>query len=478
MTKSLPERPNLTNLKKQAKSLLKAHKAGDPTVCAVLRHLHRFSGMADSEILAAEIVLAEAQFAIAIEYGFKDWAAMKASVESPSTEVVVQPEQDEDGKAIVKRILGVAFERGASDIHLEWNHSRLTPRLRVDGNLVAPGIDIPLGLQDDVIASIKALACIDVDGHSTVQDGRARVERGGHQYDLRVSIMPYVGGESAVIRILDRQAPLIALENQNLTPANLACLRRWQNSPNGLFIVSGPTGSGKTTTLYSVLVELAAKGERKILTCEDPVEYVLDGVNQQAINEAAGLTPMRVLRGLMRQDPDVVMIGEIRDLETLQAAVQFSVLGHLVLTSMHTADAPGAVQRLLDTHIEPYLLNSALLGIMAQRLVRKLCPACREEREPEEWVRESLKSIGGKVRDFKSKGCNECKGVGYRGRAAVHEILEMSDALRTAIGRQPGKDALYQAAIAAGMIPLRTDALTKAFDGLTSIQEAMRVCGQ
>lgn len=220
---------------------------------------------------------------------------------------------------------------------------------------------------------------------------------------------------------------------------------------------------------------MAASGDRKILTCEDPVEYVLDGVNQ-AVNEAAGLTPSRILRGLMRQDPNIVMIGEIRDLETLQGALQFAVTGHLVLTSMHTSDAAGAVQRLLDMHIEPYSLNSSLLGVMVQRHVRKLCTACREEHEPEAWVRESFKEIG-IVHDFRGKGCDQCTG-GYRGRAAVHEMLEMDDAVRTAIGLHKGKDAIRDAAIASGMIPIRTDALTKAFDGLTSIEEALRVCGQ
>jgi type IV pilus assembly protein PilB len=471
MTRQLPSKPSIEQLRNQAKDIHKAHKNGEHSCCAVLRNLHQFKDKPDEEILKTEVGLQEIQFALAMEYGFKNWNELKASAGTSGIEVA----SNQDGAALVNRIFEAAFENRASDIHLEWNHGRLTPRFRVDSRLVDSGIEIPLSAQDGVIASIKAQAGLDVNGHA-VQDGRINLERDKRQYDLRVSIMPYVGGESAVIRILDRATPMISLEKQSLTPANLDRLRKWEHSPYGLFIISGPTGSGKTTTLYSVLIEMAATGNQKILTCEDPVEYVLDGVNQQAVNEAAGLTQDRVIRGLLRQDPDVIMIGEIRDLETLQAAIRCAETGHLVVTSMHTSDAPGAVQRLLDMHIEPNLLNNSLLGVMAQRLVRTLCTACREEHKPEQRVRDSFKEIG-IVRDFRGRGCDQCKG-GYRGRAPAHEMLEMNDAVRTAIGLQKGKDTIRDAAIASGMIPIRTDALIKAFEGLTSIEEALRVCGQ
>jgi type II secretory ATPase GspE/PulE/Tfp pilus assembly ATPase PilB-like protein len=587
----LPANPNLEQLKKQAKDLLKAFKAGDPSVCHVLRYHYRFARASDETILKSEITLQEAQHALALDYGFKSWADLKAGVEGgpsnrsqteeqrneattraysravelgdteailnlvtpdcvihydeetkPHDEVILDHMRgyekrkgerhviddiiasgdklslrmtsyytDRDGsetkqhysavhrfvdgriaetwhdlrtvtktgdaapaeKDCLAGIMEEAVKSRASDIHLERREDQLLVRYRVDGVLQDIPDRVPVHLQAGIIRSLKQMCALDVEESAKPQNGRAYLTVAGRALAFRASIMPYVGGESAVIRILDRANVTLGLDQQALSPAHLAMIQSWKDRPNGLFLISGPTGSGKTTTMYSVLRELNPK-ERKIVTCEEPVEYVIEGINQQNVDPDNGLPLVRVLREVMRQDPDVIMIGEIRDRESLEAAMQLALTGHLVFSCMHTNDAAGGVRRLVDVASEPYLLNSCLIGVMAQRLVRKICPDCRTAYTPEAWMRDAF---GGSdaIEYFKGAGCESCNGTGYRGRVPVQELLEMDDGLRSCVARSDTLDEMRAQAVHAGMVTMRDDGLAKVAQGITTIDEILRV---
>ncbi len=472
MTTSLPANPNLEQLKKQAKDLLKTFKAGDPSVCEVLRYHYRFARASDETILKSELTLQEAQHALALDYGFRSWAHMTKQVAQPSD----APAEDGAGSAArrcVVNIMEEAFKSRASDIHLEWHEGQLLVRYRIDGGLQDLPGRIPADLQTGIIKSLKQMCSMDMDARTHPQNGRIHLQCAGRSLDFRVSIMPYVSGESAVIRILDRANVTIGLDEQDLSPANLAMIRSWKNRPNGIFFISGPTGSGKTTTMYSVLRSLDPK-KRKIITCEEPVEYTMEGINQQNVDPDSGLPLTKVLREVMRQDPDVIMIGEMRDRESLDAAIQLALTGHLVFSCMHTNDAADGVRRLVEVAPEPYRLNSCLIGGMAQRLVRKICPDCREEYEPEPWALEPFAGTDS-VRCFKGAGCDACKGSGYRGRTAIQELLEMDGDLRSIIAKGEGLEQIREQAIKSGMITMRQDGLAKVVKGITTIDEVLRV---
>jgi type II secretory ATPase GspE/PulE/Tfp pilus assembly ATPase PilB-like protein len=297
----------------------------------------------------------------------------------------------------------------------------------------------------------------------------------GRPLDVRVHAAPCAEGESIVLRILDTACIPASLEALELSPAQLGLLRSWCRKPSGLILVTGPTGCGKTTMLYAMLQDLNQPAV-KITTVEDPVEVLIKGVCQMQVHPSLGLTFAALLRSQLRQDPDVIMIGEIRDVETALVAVQATLVGKLVLTSLHTMDAPSALQRLCDIGLEPFLVNSAVTGIVAQRLVRRICPDCREACTPPDWVLESLR-IRGDAPSFRGKGCEKCGQTGYRGRVPIYELLPVTDPIRLALAREQGLEPIRQAAAEAGVPTLREDGLAKVAAGVTTLEEVMQHCG-
>jgi general secretion pathway protein E len=317
------------------------------------------------------------------------------------------------------------------------------------------------------------MASLDIAEKRLPQDGRIALRVAGRPIDVRVSTIPTAHGERVVLRLLDKQAGRLTLDSLGMGAADRDAVDAIIHQPHGIFLVTGPTGSGKTTTLYAALQRLDRK-TRNILTVEDPVEYELDGIGQTPVNPKIEMTFARALRAILRQDPDVVMIGEIRDLETAQIAVQASLTGHLVLATLHTNDAPGAVTRLADMGIEPYLLASTLSGVLAQRLVRKLCPACKTPHEPDAAER-SLFSGKAPERLYRAVGCAACNFTGYKGRTGIYELLTVDDDLRSAIHDTTAERDLRQKAMARGMKRLREDGLRWVADGTTSADEVLRV---
>ncbi len=376
----------------------------------------------------------------------------------------------------VNRLIAEAVDARASDIHLEPTDDSLVVRFRIDGILremhrLSPAI------RNAVIARIKVVAGLDIAERRLPQDGRMRVAVRGHEIDLRVATAASIHGESAVLRILDRSK--LALDFLTLGfDADLAQgLRSAIHRPHGIVLVTGPTGSGKTTTLYAALAELNGV-ERKLLTVEDPIEYRLPGVVQTQVQPSIGLTFASALRSFLRQDPDVIMVGEIRDTETAEIAVQAALTGHMILSTLHTNTAAGAIGRLIDMKVEPFLLASVLAGVLAQRLVRRLCPACKEAYVPEKAVRHDL-DLPRKTLFYRPIGCPACQGTGYRGRIAVFEFLPVDDAIARLILARADARAIEQAAAAGGATggrrSLMHDGYAKAAQGLTSIEEVLRV---
>lgn len=381
--------------------------------------------------------------------------------------------EDADIK-LVSSIFLDAFENRASDIHVEWVAGKLRVRLRVDGCLRESTIPIPAEMQNQVITRLKIMAGMNEKETRLPQDGRIQIKVKDKDYDLRVSTVPYATGESVVLRVLSRQAMVFELDRMGFTQSNLEKLRQWIKRPNGLIIASGVTGSGKTTLLYCILQALNSP-EVKITTVEDPVEYIIDGINQQPVNANAGVTFARAIRCQLRQDPDIMLVGEIRDLETAQLEIQVALTGHLVLTSLHTPGAPETIRRLLDIGVEPFLVNSTLIGTVAQMLIRVICEHCKEEYKPEGWVMDLLEAH--KPKQFlRGKGCEKCHKTGYRGRTAIHEMLELDDALRKLVSKDAGAEELREQALASGMVSMKADGLAKASQGITTVEEVLRVC--
>lgn len=376
----------------------------------------------------------------------------------------------------VNRLLAEAVDQLASDIHLEPGDDSLTVRYRIDG-MLREVARLPQAMKSAVVARIKVVAGLDISERRLPQDGRMRIAVRGHEIDLRVATAPSIHGESVVMRILDRS-------NLNLDFATLgfdeelasrfgAVVRR----PHGIVLVTGPTGSGKTTTLYAALTAIN-QVERKLLTVEDPIEYRLTGVVQAQVQPAIGFTFASALRSFLRQDPDVIMVGEIRDTETAQIAVQAALTGHMILSTLHTNTAAGAIGRLIDMGVEPFLLGSVLAGVLAQRLVRRLCPACREAYRPDAGL---LAELGGSELGlpdqilYRAVGCNTCHGSGYNGRVAVFEFLAIDQTIARLISRRADIHAIEEAAIAAGGRSLMKDGFAKVALGLTTVEEILRV---
>ena len=375
----------------------------------------------------------------------------------------------------VNLVIFQAVQDRASDIHFEPFEDEFKIRYRVDGALyeMAPP---PLHLALPVISRLKVIANLNISERRLPQDGRISFPIAGKQIDLRVSTLPTQFGESVVLRVLDRSAVNLDLEAIGLPKYVYDYTVEAINQPNGIFVVTGPTGSGKTTTLYSCLRKVNTI-DSKLLTAEDPVEFDIDGIIQVAINDAMGMTFGKALKSFLRQDPDIIMLGEMRDLETAQIAIQASLTGHLVLSTLHTNDAPGAVTRLVDMGVEPFLISSSLMAVLAQRLVRTICKKCRTPFEPTEsqlsLLNLSPHDIGDKV-FYYGRGCSNCNDTGYRGRKGIFELLVISEAIRNQINEKAPAVVVRQKAVELGMITLREDGLRGIFDGATTIEEVVK----
>jgi len=375
----------------------------------------------------------------------------------------------------VNLVLTQAIRDQASDIHFEPFESEFKIRYRIDGALyeMAPP---PTNLALPIVSRIKVISNLNISERRIPQDGRIKLTIGGRPVDLRVSTLPTQFGESVVLRVLDRSVVQLDLENLGMPDDVSTSVQELIRRPNGIFVVTGPTGSGKTTTLYSCLRALN-NIENKILTAEDPVEYDIEGLMQIGVNMQVGLTFASALRSFLRQDPDIIMVGEIRDLETAQIAIQASLTGHLVLTTLHTNDAAGAVTRLLDMGVEPFLISSSLEAVLAQRLVRRICPECRTAYEP---GRGLLQQLGLRPDDvgarqfFYGKGCDSCHDTGYFGRMGIFEMLGVTDALRDLVTNHAPTMVIQQKALEQGMRTLRDDGMRAIFNGATTIEEVIR----
>lgn len=378
-------------------------------------------------------------------------------------------------KKLLNLVLLQAIRDKASDIHFEPFENEYKMRYRIDGILYEM-IPPPKHIAAALSSRVKVMAELDIAERRLPQDGRISLTVGGNPVDLRVSVLPTMFGESVVLRVLDRSQVSLKLDQLGFRTDDLANFRKLISKPNGILIVTGPTGCGKTTTLYSALSELNDIGT-KIITTEDPVEYDIDGIIQVQMKSDIGLTFARCLRSILRQDPDIVMVGEIRDLETAQISAQASLTGHLVFTTVHTNDAPSTVARLLDLGAEPYLLTATIEGIIAQRLIRKICDRCKTEFEPTESQLMELQLTPEEVQGKKfyyGKGCNRCNGTGYRGRTALFEIMSFNDEIRELIMNHASTNVLRSAALKNGMKLLRDTGLAAVYDGVTAIDEIIK----
>ncbi|MFA5239824.1 MAG: ATPase, T2SS/T4P/T4SS family [Phycisphaerae bacterium] len=374
---------------------------------------------------------------------------------------------------LVNYLLYNAVVENASDIHIEPDDKKLRVRYRVDGRLYEK-MRPPYQMHPAIVSRIKIMAELDIAQRRLPQDGGIHVLMENRPVDLRVSVMPGNFGEKVVVRIIDPQKILFSLESLGFTYENLQLFRKVIQAPNGIVLVTGPTGSGKNTTLYAALAELNSD-DVNICTVEDPVECNMAGINQFQVSEGAGFQFSTALRSLLRQDPDIIMIGEIRDKATANIAVQAALTGHLVLSTLHTNDAPGAVTRLLDLDVAPYLVSASLIAILAQRLVRKICPACKTEYEPASSIRKAVKSLcGGIDKFYRGLGCKKCRNTGCSGRIAVHELFVPDDEIKEMINDRVSLKKLRTKALENGMVPLQLDGLEKVKAGIVSIEEVLR----
>jgi general secretion pathway protein E len=390
----------------------------------------------------------------------------------PEVADLLESEDDAPIIRLLNALLAQALRERASDIHIEPYETRSVVRFRLDGAL-RDVIEPKRALHAAIVSRIKVMAQLDIAEKRLPQDGRITLRLGSRPVDVRVSTLPTGHGERVVMRLLDKQAGRLELGRLGMNETTLASLDALIHRPHGIILVTGPTGSGKTTTLYAALSRLDAR-THNIMTVEDPVEYDLDGIGQTQVNPRIELDFARALRAILRQDPDVIMIGEIRDLETAQIAVQASLTGHLVLATLHTNDAASSVTRLVDMGIEPFLLASSLLGVLGQRLVRRLCQACRAPHVPDVAERTLVGSMDANAPLYRAVGCPVCNGTGYRGRAGIYELLVVDEVLRRMIHDGDAEQALRAHAVGKGMIGLREDGMRWVRSGETALEEVLR----
>ncbi len=405
------------------------------------------------------------------DMGDLDLASLADSV--PETEDLLEQEDDAPIVRLINALLQEAIREDASDIHIETFEKRLTVRLRIDG-VLREVLSPNRALAPLLVSRIKVMASLDIAEKRVPQDGRISLRIGSRDVDVRVSTMPSSNGERVVLRLLDKQAGRLQLTHLGMGEVSYERMKGMIQKPHGIILVTGPTGSGKSTTLYAALSELN-DSSRNILTVEDPIEYQLDGIGQTQVNTKVDMTFARGLRAILRQDPDVVMIGEIRDLETAEIAVQASLTGHLVLSTLHTNTAVGAVTRLRDMGIEPFLLSSSLLGTLAQRLVRVLCSHCKEAYSPDQKECDLMGlDANNEVTIYRAKGCDQCNEQGYRGRTGIYELIPVDEPTRRMIHEHAGEQALTQHA-RLSTPSIRDDGWRKVLAGETSVEEVLRV---
>jgi len=374
---------------------------------------------------------------------------------------------------LVNTVLIKASSLGASDVHFEPYEEETAVRLRMDG-ILQDYTKIPPSTYQEVVSRIKVMAKLNVAEKRVPQDGKIRVRIGAKDYDVRVSVVPTVFGERVVLRLLEKTGSLLTLRDLGLSPEDEEKVRRLAEKPYGIVLVTGPTGAGKSTTLYAMLLHVKSP-KKNVITIEDPVEYQVKGISQIQVNPKVGLTFASGLRSILRQDPDVIMVGEIRDPETAEVAVQAALTGHLVLSTLHTNDAPSAVARLKDMGVEPFLIASSLEGVVAQRLVRRICPHCKEPYAP---TREELRELGlppGDYTFYRGKGCEHCLGTGYRGRIGIFEVLELDEELKKLINETQEAGRIREEAKKKGFKTMLEDGIEKIKRGITTSSEVLSV---
>jgi general secretion pathway protein E len=453
--------------------------AADPSNPLVVDELRQTLGLQIKLCVAPkEAILAAIERTYGASTALQKIVEGMGPVEEGEREEDITQLRDMAFEAPVVRLVNLLIEEAvtaeASDIHIEPSEDSLRVRYRIDGilyDLEAP----PRRLQAAVTSRIKLMAELNIAERRLPQDGRIRMTLNTRRVDIRVSSIPTIHGESIVMRLLDRSSVFMPFDKLGFQPATAAAFDKLINQPNKILLVTGPTGSGKTTTLYAALDKINAP-EKKIITIEDPVEYQLKGINQIAVRPKIGLTFSGGLRHIVRQDPDVIMVGEIRDLETAEIAVHAALTGHLVFSTLHTNDAPGAITRLQDMGVEPYLIASVLSGVLAQRLVRRICQSCRVVDDPDPGDLLAIGVADGHGIDlFRGQGCETCRKTGYKGRVGVYELFIITEDIRSLILRKASTGEIRRVAVEQGMVSLREDAWTKARAGLTTVEEILRV---
>lgn len=472
----LAERYNILPIRKEGLRLFVA--MSDPTNFYAIDDVRMVSGLEVVPVLAESKDIA---LAMNNHYGVQGRVESAVSkLKEDEVTTVVRDVQDSDESApiisIVNSLIQQAVRDKASDIHIEPQEECLRVRFRVDG-VLREVISFPKNTQAPILSRIKIMAEMDIAEKRLPQDGRINVVEKGHQIDLRVSTLPTILGEKVVLRILDKSAMAIALEDLGFSEKNMEMYNKLITKSYGLVLVTGPTGSGKSTTLYSTLMHVNST-TKNIITVEDPVEYRILGVNQVAVNNKAGLTFANGLRTILRQDPNVIMVGEVRDGETAEITINAALTGHLVFSTLHTNDAAGAISRLIDMGVEPFLVVSSVRGIIAQRLVRLICPHCKKEYVPEPFSNERLYlGIGQNepITLWKGEGCPRCNFSGYSGRLAIHEVLPIQEEMKAMIMNKVSDDLLFEAGRKYGTTSMKEDGIQKVLQGKTTVDELLRV---
>ncbi len=493
VTQELARRFKVIPTQREAKRLTLAMK--NPLDIFAIDEIRLITGLEVEPVIATEedILLAiaanyrtEVNVTEAVSNVMKDIDEASISITNGNGEdegaITIEQLKELSGEAPVVRLSNMIISRGitdkASDIHIEPAKDCLRIRYRVDG-ILQDGMTLPKKAQASITSRFKIMADMDIAEKRAPQDGRISATIEGKPYDFRVSTLPAVFGEKIVMRVLDKSNISVGLNKLGLLPYTYDMFESMIQRTYGIILVTGPTGSGKSTTLYSVLSKLNS-GEKNILTIEDPVEYELSGITQSMVNNRAGMTFAAGLRSMLRQDPNIIMVGEMRDQETAMIAIEAALTGHLVISTLHTNDAPGAVARLLDMGIESFMIASSVVGVMAQRLLRTVCAKCKEQYTP---PRDAIKRLGmnldildkGEVTFYRGRGCDTCKGTGYKGRVGVYELMPVTDKVRELILARASSYAIREAAIEAGMRTLKDDAMEKILLGITTLEESLRV---
>ena len=445
----------------------------DPQDIVALDHLRRFYQVE----MIKSVLVSERSIERILEVAFEQRDTLEEIIRSiDSMKIVAEGAGEAAEEApvikIVNMLISQAVHDRASDIHVEPEADCLRVRTRIDGLLHEVAV-LPQHLQNAITSRIKILAKLDIAESRRPQDGRIRLPVEERDLDIRVSTFPTVNGENVVLRLLDKSAVSFGLKEMGLNPRDLEAVNKIIRRPNGIILVTGPTGSGKTSSLYSILTTISSM-EKNIITIEDPVEFEFPLIRQTPVNPKANLTFANGLRGILRQDPDVIMVGEIRDKETADIAMQAALTGHLVLSTLHTNDAPSALTRLLDMGVEPYLISSTVIGIIAQRLVKLICEKCKEEYNPPEEILRVLKVDAPGV-FYRGRGCAFCKKTGYRGRTGIFELLGVTEEIKKMIAEQKTADEIKRQSQRLGMKTLRADGILKIQEGLTTAEEVLKV---